>query len=128
LAASSFTCLLIGFDLFLSTSIAMGRGGAEASECTDGGGWSGTASANRVGGGTIVGKLVSMTIRSGGCCIEAMRMTGLLVSSAVASAEDRGINQFATSNNTSSDAPTQAMYRPTGITMSTDQPDGEQTP
>jgi hypothetical protein len=55
-------------------------------------------------------------------------MTGLLVSSAVASAEDRGINQFATSNNTSSDAPTQAMYRPTGITMSTDQPDGEQTP
>jgi hypothetical protein len=69
-----------------------------------------------------------MTIRSGGCCIEAMRMTGLLVSSAVASAEDRGINQFATSNNTNSDAPTQAMYRPTGITMSTDQPDGEQTP
>jgi hypothetical protein len=67
----------------------------------------------------MVGWLVSMTIRSGCCCIEAIRMTGLLLS-VVPSAKGCGRNQFATSNNASSDAPTQAMYRPIGITMSAD--------
>jgi len=69
----------------------------------------------------MVGWLVSMTIRSGDCCIDAMRMTGLLVSSAVPSAKDCGRNQFATSSNASSNVPTQAMYRPIGITVSADQ-------
>jgi hypothetical protein len=59
-----------------------------------------------------------MTIRSGGCCIEAIRMTGLLISSPVGPAKDCGRNQFAINSNISSDAPTQAMYRPIGITIS----------
>jgi hypothetical protein len=64
-----------------------------------------------------------MTIRSGGCCIEAILMTGLLSSSPVGSAKDCGMIQFATNSNTSSDAPTQAMYRPIGITISATEPD-----
>jgi hypothetical protein len=67
---------------------------------------------------------MSMTIRSGGGCIEAIRMTGLLISSPVGSAEDCGRNQLATNSNTSSDAPTQAMYLPIGITISATEPDG----
>jgi hypothetical protein len=70
----------------------------------------------------MVGRFVSMTIRSGGCCIEAIRMTGLLISSPVG-AKDCGRNQFAINSNISSDAPTQAMYRPIGITISATEPD-----
>jgi hypothetical protein len=120
LAATSFTCRLIAGDRFFSTSTTFRRGAVEACACTGGGGSSGTASPNSVGDGTMVGWLVSMTIRSGDCCIEAMRMTGLLVSSAVPSAKDCGRNQFATSNNASSNVPTQAMYRPIGMTTSAD--------
>ena len=76
------------------------------------------ASAISVGGGTIVGRFVSMTIRSGGCCIEAIRITGLLTSSPAGSAKDCGRNQFARNSNARSDVPTQAMYRPIGITIS----------
>jgi hypothetical protein len=119
LAVTSFAGLLVAFDRFFSTLVAVGRGTAGLSGCTSGGGSFAIASTNCDGGGTIVGRLVSMTILSGGCCNEAIRMTGLLLfSSAVASVADRGKNQFAASNNTSSDAPTQAMYRPIGITMS----------
>ena len=121
MAATSFTCLLIAVDRFFSTSTAFGPGAVGACACTGGGGSSGTASPNSVGDGTMVGRLVSMTIRSGDCCIDAMRMTGLLVSSAVPSAKDCGRNQFATSSNASSNVPTQAMYRPIGITVSADQ-------
>jgi hypothetical protein len=109
LAATSFTCRLTAFDRFMSTSTTFGRGAVGAYDCTGGGGRSGTASANGVGDGTMVGWLVSMTIRSGDCCIDAIRMTGLLVSSAVPSAKDCGRNQFATSSNASNDVPTQAM-------------------
>ena len=59
-----------------------------------------------------------MTTRSGGCCIEDIRMVGLLTSAAAGSASGCGSNQFAASSNTSSDAPTQAMYRPIGMAIS----------
>jgi len=123
LAATSFTCLLIAFGFCFSTLTTAGRGAGGATDGTGSGG-AGIISANGAGGGTIVGRRVSMTTRSGGCCNEAMRMTGLLVSSAVASINNGGSNQFAASNNTSSDVPTQAMYRPIGMTVSADQPGG----
>src|ERR1700730_14643620 len=91
---------------------------AEAYDCIDGDGSSGTASANRFGGGTIVGWLVSMTIRSGGCCIEAIRNTGRVLAAGAGSDKDLGRYQSATNSNARSDAPTQAMYRPIGITVS----------
>src|SRR6202048_3452223 len=91
---------------------------ADAYDCIDGDGWSGTASGNSFGGGTIVGWLVSMTIRSGGCWFEAIRMTGRLLASGAGSGNDLGRYQSATNSNARSDAPTQAMYRPIGITVS----------
>jgi hypothetical protein len=124
LGANSLTCRLVAFDLFLSTSITVGRRVAEAYNCAGGNGRSSEAtSANCVGGGINVGWFVSMTIRSGGCCIEAIRMTGLLFSFAVPSGNDCGTNQFVTSNTISSDAPTQPMYRPIGINVSAHLPD-----
>jgi hypothetical protein len=111
-------CFFLAFVLVFST-LAMGEAGtADAYVCTGDGGSSGIELAARFGGGTIVGRLVSMTTRSGGCCIEDIRMVGLLVSVATGSANDCGSNQFATNSNTSSDAPTQAMYRPIGIAIS----------
>ena len=128
LAATSFTCLLIAFGFCFATLTTAGRRASGATDGSGGGGASGIVSANRAGGATIVGRLVSMTTRSGGRCNEAMRMTGLLVSSAVASISDRGNNQFAASNNASSDVPTQAMYRPIGMTVSADQPGASKRP
>jgi hypothetical protein len=118
LAATSLTCLLLAFDFFFSTPMASVCAIMDAYDCTGGGGSSGTASAVSVDGSTIVGRFVSMMILSGGCCIEVIRMTGLLISSPVGSTKDCGTNQFATNSNTSSDAPTQAMYRPIGINIS----------
>jgi hypothetical protein len=128
LAATSFTCLLIAFGFCFSALTTAGRRASGATGGTGGGGASGIVSANGARGGTIVGRLVSMTTRSGGCCNEAMRMTGLLVSSAVASINNGGSNQFAASNNTSSDVPTQAMYRPIGMTVSAAQPGASKRP
>ena len=44
------------------------------------------ASAPGVKGETIVGTFVSMTIRFGGCCTDAIRITGLAISGAAGSA------------------------------------------
>jgi hypothetical protein len=124
-----FTCFFLAFDFFFSAPVTVVWRFIEAYACTCGGCSSEIESAADVGGGTIVGRLVSMTIRSGGCCIEAIRMTGLLVSAAVGSGNGCGKNQFATNSNTSSDAPTQAMYRPIGIAISRhSHPWREQTP
>jgi hypothetical protein len=59
-------CRLVTFRLFISTSITVGGGPADAYDCA-GDGSLGAASVNSVGGGTIVGWLVSMMMRSGGC-------------------------------------------------------------
>jgi len=118
LAATSFTRFFLAVDFFHSAPVTVVREVIFTYDCGCGGGSSGIASAINVGDGTLVGRFVSMKIRSGGCCIEAIRMTGLLSSSAVGSANDCGRNQFATSSNKSSDAPTQAMYRPIGILIS----------
>jgi hypothetical protein len=89
----------------------------------------GNASAANGGGGTIVGRLVPMTIRSGGCCIEDIRIVGLFVSAAVGSANVCGRNQFATNSSPSSDVPTQAMYCLIGKVISRhSNPGREQTP
>ena len=66
LDASLGPCRLVTFRLFLSTSITVAGGPADAYDCT-GDGSLGAASVNSVGGGTIVGWLVSMMMRSGGC-------------------------------------------------------------
>jgi hypothetical protein len=128
LAAISFTCLFLAFAFVFSTPVTGAWEVIGTDDCTCAGGSSGIASAISVGGGTTVGWFVSMTIRSGGCCIEAIRMTGLLTSSPVGSAKDCGRNQFATNSNTRSDVPTQAMYRPIGITISATATCREQTP
>lgn len=70
-----------------------------------------------------MGKVVSMTIRSGGCWTDAIRITGLAVSGAAGSARDCGWNQFANRSKASSAVPTQAMYRPIGIAISARGPD-----
>ena len=66
LDASLGPCRLVTFRLFLSTSITVAGGPADAYDCT-GDGSLGAASVNIVGGSTIVGWLVSMMMRSGGC-------------------------------------------------------------
>ena len=59
-------CGLMPFRLFLSTSITVGGGAVDAYDWS-GDGSAGTASPTSVGGGTMVGWLVSMRTRSGGC-------------------------------------------------------------
>jgi hypothetical protein len=66
LGASLGPCRLVTFRLFLSTPITVGGGPADAYDCT-GDGSLGAAFVNSVGGGTIVGWLVSMMMRSGDC-------------------------------------------------------------
>src|SRR5712672_679422 len=66
LDASLGPCRLVTFRRFLSTSISVGGGPDDAYDRT-GDGSLGAASANSVGGSTIVGWLVSMMMRSGGC-------------------------------------------------------------
>src|ERR1700682_3799639 len=97
--------------------MTVGGGVVEAYDCS-GDGSPGTASSTSVSDGTIVGWLVSMTIRSGGCRMDAIRMTGLLIASRAGSGKDLGGYQSATNSNATSDAPTQAMYLPIGITIS----------
>jgi len=58
-----------------------------------------------------------MTLRSGGCCIEAIRIAGLLMASQDGSGKDLGRHQSAMNMSARSDAPTQPIYRPTGITI-----------
>jgi hypothetical protein len=108
LSATLGPCRLMTFRLRLSTSTTVGGGATDAYDCS-GDGALGTASATSTGGGTIVGWLVSMTTRSGGCCMEAIRMTGLLLASGAGSGEDLGRHQSATKSNARSDAPTQAI-------------------
>ena len=67
LDASLGPCRLVTFRLFLSTPITVGGGPADAYDCNGGDGSLGAASVNSVGGGTIVGWLVSMMMRSGDC-------------------------------------------------------------
>src|SRR5260370_5590333 len=98
LATISITCLFLVFDFFFSTPVAGACEVVDAYDCTCAGGSSGIASAVNVGAGTIVGRFVSMTTRSGGCCTEAIRMTGRLISSPVGSAKDCGRNQFTTNS------------------------------
>ena len=126
LATTSFTCLFLTFDFRFSAPVTV-EGAIDAYDCTSGAGSSGSASTAHVGG-TIVGRFVSITIRSGCCCMEAIRMIGLLTSSPVGSDMDFGRNQFATSSNTSSDVPTQAMYRPIGMTVLAIEPDDSKCP
>jgi hypothetical protein len=45
-------------------------------------------------------------------------MTGLLIGSLAGSGKDLGRYQSTTNSNANSDAPTQAMYRPIGMTAS----------
>lgn len=111
-------CFFLAIVFVLSTLVVGEAGTTDAYVCTRDGGSSGIELAARFGAGTIVGRLVSMTTLSGACCIEDIRMVGLLVSASAGSANDCGRNQFATNSNTSSDAPTQAMYRPIGIAIS----------
>jgi hypothetical protein len=117
LAATLGSCRLMTFRLFLSTSTTVGGGAAEAYDCS-GDGSPAIASPTSVGGGTMVGWLVSMIMRSGGRSIEAIRMTGLLIASPGRSGKGLGRYQSATNSNVRSDVPTQAMYRPRGITIS----------
>jgi len=108
---------LMPFRLFLSTSITVGGGAVDA--------YDGVlmarpepASPTSVGGGTMVGWLVSMTTRSGGCRMEAIRMIGLLLAPRAGSGKDLGRHQSATNSKARSDVPTQIMNRPIGITIS----------
>ena len=117
LAATLGSCGLMTFPLFLFLSTSTTVGDTDAYDCS-GDGSLGTASSTSAGGGTIVGWLVSITTRSGGCSMDAIRMTGLLIASCAGSGEDLGRYQSATNSNARSDAPTQAMYRPIGITVS----------
>jgi hypothetical protein len=66
LAATLGPCRLMPFRLFLSTSITVGGGAVDAYDWS-GDGSPGTASPTSVGGGIMVGWLVSMKTRSGGC-------------------------------------------------------------
>jgi len=66
LDASLGPCRLMAFRFFWSTSIGVGGEAADACDWS-GDGSLGAASVNSVGGGTIVGWLVSMMMRSGGC-------------------------------------------------------------
>jgi hypothetical protein len=66
LGASLGPCRLMTFRLFLSTPITVGGATADAYDWS-GDGSLGATSVNSVGGGTIVGWLVSMMMRSGGC-------------------------------------------------------------
>jgi hypothetical protein len=74
-------------------------------------------SSNNIGGGTIVGTLVSMKTRSGGAWRDVIRMTGLIVSP-----EDSvtclGKYQSAKNRNPTSEAPTHLMYFKIGIAAS----------
>jgi hypothetical protein len=59
-------CRLTIFRLFLSTPTTVGSGGADAYDCS-GEGSLVIVGPTSIGGGTMVGWLVSMTTRSGGC-------------------------------------------------------------
>ena len=98
--------------------VTTGGGAAEAYAFGVGGGSIGAASVNSVGGGTIVGWLVSMTIRSGGCCMEVIRMTGLMIGSLAGSGKGLGHCQSAKNNSARSAVPTQVVNRRIGITIS----------
>ena len=50
--------------------------------------------------------------------MEAIRITGLLIASPDNSGKDLGRHQSAINSNATSDAPTQAIYRAIGITIS----------
>jgi hypothetical protein len=50
--------------------------------------------------------------------MEAIRMTGLFIASPDCSGKDLGRHQSAINSSARSDVPTQAMYRPIGITFS----------
>ena len=102
-------CRLTTFRFFCSGLTTVAGEVAEAYDSSSGDGWSGTASANSVGGGTIVGWVVSMSIRSGGCCTEAIRIIGRLLASGAGAAEYSGRHQFAANSSAKSDVPTQAM-------------------
>jgi len=65
-----------------------------------------------------VGRLVSMTTCSGGCRTDAMRMTGKLLASRSGCGDGLGKYQSARNSKARSNVPTQAMYRPIGITIS----------
>jgi hypothetical protein len=97
--------------------MTVGGGVVEAHDCS-GDGSPGTASSTSVSDGTIVGWLVSMTMRSGGCRMDAIRITGLLIASRAGSGKDWGRHQSARNSKARSDAPTQAMYLPIGNHLS----------
>jgi hypothetical protein len=67
LSATLGPCRPITFRFLRSTLVTAGGGAVEAYDLGVGGGSLAAASVNSVGGGTIVGWLVSMMIRSGGC-------------------------------------------------------------
>jgi hypothetical protein len=50
--------------------------------------------------------------------MEAIRITGLFIASPDGSGKDLGRHQSAINSSARSDVPTQAIYRPTGITIS----------
>jgi hypothetical protein len=75
----------------------------------------GGASAISAGGGTIVGRLVSITTRSGHLCRECSRMIDLSTSARAGGAAVCGMYQSARNNSASNTLPTKAKYRPRGI-------------
>src|SRR5205085_3446881 len=74
-----------------------------------------TAAAMVAAGGTMVGRLVSMTIRSGHLCKECRRMTVLSTSARAGVAAGSGMYQAARKSRVSNRLPTKAKYRPRGM-------------
>src|SRR5258708_40316452 len=74
-----------------------------------------SANSNAVGGGTIVGKLVSMTTRSGNFSIELILMTGLSVTARTGSTTGCGRYQSNPNSNSKRALPTKPKYLIKGI-------------
>jgi hypothetical protein len=66
----------------------------------------------------MVGTLVSIKMRSGGGCRDAIRMAGLLIASSAGSVTGLGEYQSAHNRNTTSEEPTHPMYFKIGIAIS----------
>jgi hypothetical protein len=80
-----------------------------------GGGLTGGASATVAGGGTIVGRLVSITIRSGHLCPERSRITVRSTSPRAGVTASGGRYQSVRNSSASNRLPIKTKYRPRGM-------------
>jgi hypothetical protein len=76
---------------------------------------SGHRSAKSIGGGTIVGKLVSISTRSGKRSTELILMTGLSIPLRIGSETGCGKHQLSPNSDTTRTLPAKPMYLSKGI-------------